>query len=71
MTASEHKNKYDNEYAENLRRYYQNREEYEKLLDPEEQYIPTPEELKGNSWNYCYGNEASVVLPPPQEPDTK
>jgi hypothetical protein len=26
-------------------------------------YIPTPEELAGDSWMYCYGQP--VVIPPP------
>ena len=30
-----------------------------------EKYIPTPEELKGESWEYCYTNP--IVLPPRQD----
>ena len=29
-------------------------------------YIPTPAELIGESWEYCYGNP-SVIGPPPSE----
>ena len=32
----------------------------------DEAYVPTPEELAGNTWEYCYGQP--VVLPPPPEP---
>ena len=36
-------------------------------------YMPTPEELKGNSWAYCYGPafviENDIAEPPaPQDP---
>lgn len=34
--------------------------------DSEPKYEPSPEELKGESWAYCYGQQ--VVIPPPQEP---
>jgi hypothetical protein len=33
--------------------------------EQQEPYVPTPEELQGESWAYCYGQQ--VVIPPPQE----
>ncbi len=30
-----------------------------------DRYVPTPEELEGNSWQACYGQP--VVIPPPEE----
>lgn len=27
-------------------------------------YIPTPEELAGNTWNYCFGQDVGIVRPP-------
>lgn len=35
-------------------------------------HVPMTEEQKGNTWEYCYGQDGqAVVLPPPQpmEPD--
>lgn len=30
-------------------------------------YVPTAEELRGNTWAYCYGQP--VVIEPPKEED--
>jgi len=34
----------------------------------QDKYIPTPEEVRGNSWNYCYGVDAPILPPVAQEP---
>lgn len=30
------------------------------MSEPKQPYVPTPEEVQGNSWAYCYG-EAFVI----------
>jgi hypothetical protein len=38
-------------------------------MDNEEPYVPTAEELKGESYGYCYGCPPVIVPPPPEEKD--
>jgi hypothetical protein len=40
---------------------------------PVEKYIPIPEELVGESWEYCFGSGSGVLLPPKDDehPDTQ
>ena len=39
-------------------------------MSEKEKYIPTPEEIKGDSWGYCYGTDgAQPIMTPGATPE--
>jgi hypothetical protein len=40
-----------------------------QMNEEKEPYVPTPEELKGESWAYCYGCPPVIAPPPTEEKD--